>query len=231
MTQYTAYASATLHAPVEIVEDNGGDWVEVRTLAGGVGGWARAGKALTVQRAILHADDAETITENLAKADTESEPLTEPVDGDQYIEVLLRRQEAWREARAAYGTNYRMLPPLERFVRAADEPFVRIPESQPTQERKPRAPRRYRSAAELKAEHAALEERMAAVAHRSGMADRAAANLSPHSRSRAAASAGRRRFEAMDRDLAEYTRLRQRRDALTGKIARAEHREAAAKGN
>lgn len=152
------------------------------------------------------------------------EPLTEIVDGDTYIEVLLRRQAAWRDAHTVDGIVPVFLPMLEHFVREADEPYVRLHEQKPTPKRTP-TPRRYRSAASLRAELADVEQRMERVAGRSDTGDRAAANLSPHSRSRAVSRAGRRRFAAMDRDLETYTRLLRRRDSLKSRIAKAEARE------
>lgn len=158
------------------------------------------------------------------------EPLTEIVDGDTYIEVLLRRQAAWRDAHIVNGPAPTLLPLLEHFVRAADEPYVRLPERKPTPKPAPQ-PRRYRSAASLRAELAEVEQRMARVVGRSDTGDRAAANISPHARSRSAARAGRRRFAAMDRDLETYTRLSQRRDSLTSRIAKADARERKTKGD
>lgn len=152
------------------------------------------------------------------------EPLTEIVDGDAYIAVLLRRQAAWRDAHTVDGIEPRFLPLLEHFVRAADEPYVRLPEQKPAPKRIPK-PRQYRSAESLRAELAEVEKRMGMVAGRSDTGDRAAANLSPVSRSRSAARAGRRRFAAMDRDLETYTRLARRRDVLKGRIERANSRE------
>lgn len=152
------------------------------------------------------------------------EPLTEIVDGDTYIEVLCRRQAAWQEAQAASGIMPKFPHPLEYFVREADEPYVRLPEKKPTPKRTPE-PRRYRSAASLRAELAEVEQHMERVAGRSDTGDRAAANLSPHSRSRAVSRAGRRRFAAMDRDLETYTRLLKRRDSLKSRIAKADARE------
>lgn len=66
---------------------------------------------------------------------------------------------------------------------------------------------------------------MARVAN-NGPDDRAAANLSPNARSRAARNAGRRRFAQMDRVLERYTRLETKRTRLCGQLARAEAREA-----
>jgi hypothetical protein len=56
-------------------------------------------------------------------------------------------------------------------------------------------------------------------------ADGAVVNLSPYSRSKAAARAGRRRFERMDRDLERYAALQRRLENLNGRILTAEARE------
>lgn len=149
-------------------------------------------------------------------------PLTEPIDGDQYVRtVLVARQEAWLEEHPS--ARDRGLPPLlEWFVQAEDEPFVRLPDPEP---KPPPRPRQYRSAASLREERDEVERRMNAVADVDEPVDRAMANLSPHARSRAARNAGRRRFAQLDRDLEQYTALRRRYDALTGRIATAEARE------
>lgn len=150
-------------------------------------------------------------------------PLTEPIDGDEYVRVVLtQRQRAWIEA---HGSREDFPPLLEWFITAEDEKFVMLPTVERPPARVPQ-PRRYRSAASLREEHATLLARMERVAGRSDLGDRAAANLSPHARSRAARSAGHRRFEQMDRDLRTYARLRERAEALAGRIARAEAREA-----
>lgn len=59
------------------------------------------------------------------------QPLTKPVDGDTYVRVVLMgRQEAWFDAHPDADRRY---PPLlEWFVQAADEPFVRLPTTQPS---------------------------------------------------------------------------------------------------
>lgn len=151
-------------------------------------------------------------------------PLTEPISGDDYVRVVLvGRQEAWLEAwHAAHpGMYLRFPPPLDSFVAPGDEDFVILREAAP--KRAPR-PRVYRTAESLRAERDEVERRMAAVAGEEST-DGAVVNLSPNSRSRAARTAGRRRFEQMDRALSRYTALRAKRDQLNGRIARAEARE------
>lgn len=148
-------------------------------------------------------------------------PLTEPISGDEYVRVVLvQRQQAWI---AAHGASPGFPPLLEWFVTVEDESFVQLPE--PAAKPVPK-PRRYRSAASLRAERDELLRRMEAVAGRSDTGDLAAANLSPSARSRSARVAGRRRFAQMDRDLSTFTGLRRRVDALAGRILRAEAREA-----
>lgn len=153
---------------------------------------------------------------------TTAVPLTEPIHAEAYMDVLQQRQTAWL---AEHGGPLRYPPLLEWFIQPGDEQHVILPEPTPAQER-PRKSRTYRSAATIRADLAAVEARMVQVADRGTTGDRAAANLSPHSRSKAAASAGRRRFAQMDRDLQRYAALAKRRDALAGQLARAENREA-----
>jgi len=153
----------------------------------------------------------------------DSTALTEPISGEDYMEVLVARQAAYVATQGQSGPLQRFLPLLEWFVRAEDEPFVILPESTPAPKRT-RQPRVYRSAASIRAELDDVEARLAAFGA-NDVPDRAAANLSPHARSRAAARAGRRRFERMDRDLQRYTALARRRDQLAGRLASAEARE------
>ena len=149
-------------------------------------------------------------------------PLTEPISGDEYVRVvLIGRQEAWLAAHP--DTGLRFPPLLEWFIQPEDEGFVILPESEPAPKRTPQ-PRVYRTAESLRAERDKIERQMDAVAG-VGPTDRAAANLSPNARSRAARTAGRRRFAQMDRALSRYTALRARRDGLNGRIANAEARE------
>jgi hypothetical protein len=160
-------------------------------------------------------------------------PLTEPISGDEYVRVVLvQRAQAWSDAQARTVRPWKVrpgFPPLlEWFITAEDEQFVQLPEPTPASEQLPareRKPRVYRSAVSLREERDGLLARMEQVAGRSDLGDVAATNLSPSCRSRAARTAGRRRFEQMDRDLATYAGLRRRVDALAGRIARAEARE------
>lgn len=152
---------------------------------------------------------------------TTAVPLTGPIHAEAYMDVLMQRQTAWL---AEHGGPLRYPPLLEWFIQPGDEQYVILPEATPAPER-PRKPRVYRSADSLRAELATVETLMVAAAGRDTTADRAAANLSPHSRSKAAARAGRRRFAQMDRDLRRYAELAKRRDGLTSQLARAESRE------
>jgi hypothetical protein len=153
--------------------------------------------------------------------------LTEPIFGDEYVRtILVARQEAWLTANPA--ARDRGFPPLlEWFIQPEDERFVQLPEDEPKAPPLPRQPRKYRSAASLREERDGIERRMNAIAGEDST-DGAIVNLSPHSRSRAARNAGRRRFAQMDRDLARYVQLRRRYDQLTARIAAAEARESAA---
>jgi hypothetical protein len=154
-------------------------------------------------------------------------PLTGPISGDEYVRVVLvRRQEAWI---AAHETSRGFPPLLEWFIEPGDEEFVQLPEAveKPSSKDAPK-PRQYRSAESLRAERDGLLRRMEQVAGRGDLGDRAAVNLSPYARSRAARTAGRRRFAQMDRDLETYTKLKRRLDVLNSRIARAEAREDAA---
>jgi hypothetical protein len=98
-----------------------------------------------------------------------------------------------------------------------------LPEATPTPKRAT-TPRTYRPAASLREERAQVQGKIDAFAGL-GPADRAEANLSPSSRSKAAASAGRRRIAKMDNDLSKFVALRKRRDTLDGRIASADARE------
>lgn len=150
----------------------------------------------------------------------DSTKLTGPISGEEYIQVLLARQAA----HVAAHPHPRGWPPLlEWFVRAEDEPYVVLPEATPVPKRTPK-PRVYRSAESIRAELEIVDAQLAAFGV-NDVPDRAAANLSPHARSRAAARAGRRRFTRMDRDLQRYTALTRRRDRLAGRLATAEARE------
>lgn len=224
MNTATAYAAATLHAPVEILGGlDGPGRVRVRTLAGGVGGWNTPGRELLVDPAILR-DITDTDGGQTPATDpTRPVPvaaLAAPIDAEDYIEVLLTRQAAWVAAH-----SLRCLSPLlEWFVEPGDEQWVRLPDTAPAAKREVK-PRVYRSAAAIRAELVEVEAKMASIAG-SGPQDGASVNLSPHSRSRAARNAGRRRFVQLDRDLARYTALDTRRAGLAGRLAAADAREA-----
>ena len=142
--------------------------------------------------------------------------------GDQYMEVLVERQRTWERKHTTPDMRPRYPALLEWFILPGEELLVRLPEPAPTTR-----PPRYRSAESLRQERDQLVQRMAAIAGTGDTPDRAAANLSPHSRSRAARTAGRRRFDQMDRALETYARLSRRLTAMNGRIARAEAREKA----
>ncbi len=150
--------------------------------------------------------------------------ISGPISGEDYMLVLVARQDAYMAARPQSGPLRRFPPLLEWFVRDEDVEHVVLPESTSVPKRVP-TPRVYRSADSIRAELATVTARLDAIAA-NGPADRAAANLSPHARSKAAARAGRARFARMDRDLERYTQLALRRDQLVGRLALAEAREA-----
>lgn len=152
------------------------------------------------------------------------DPITTPMTGDQYMEVLAERQRTWERKHTTPDMRPRYPALLAWFILPGEELLVRLPEPAPAT-RPTREPRRYRSAESLRQERDQLVQRMAAIAGTGDTPDRAAANLSPHSRSRAARTAGRRRFDQMDRALETYARLSWRLTALNGRIARAEARE------
>ncbi|WP_134667862.1 hypothetical protein [Amycolatopsis sp. CFH S0078] len=155
---------------------------------------------------------------------TTTHPLTAAITGDDYIEVLLERQTAWLDSLGQVRPKY---PPLlEWFVQDGDEQWVQLPEHQPVPkpERKPRA---YRSAESLREERDRVQAQMDVITG-SGSDDAASVNLSPRSRNRAAARAGRARFAKLDRDLERYAKLSTRLDRLDGRLKAAEAREARA---
>lgn len=165
--------------------------------------------------------------------------------GDEYMQLLHQRRAEWEAAHPARvggaldrikrehpGANPQPRPGwstarplLEWFVRDGDEDLVDMSalESEPQPKRVPR-PRVYRSAASLRAERDRVQEQLDAVAG-DDSGDMAIVNLSPFSRSRAAAAAGRRRFAKLDRDLERYTRLKRRLERLDSRVDAAEARE------
>jgi hypothetical protein len=150
---------------------------------------------------------------------------TDLLSGDQYMELLIQRQKAWMEAHPdAYNDRF---PPLYVwFIKPGDEALVDMAslEHEPTVKREPQ-PRQYRSAESLRAERDKVQEQIDALWN-AGPADRAAANLSPFSRSKAARRAGRRRFEALDREIERGAHLNRRLASLNSRIISAEAREA-----
>lgn len=155
--------------------------------------------------------------------------LTAPIDGDTYVrEVLTARQAAWTAAQpSGKGVVTLRFPALlEWFIRDEDVQWVDIPAEKPTPKRTLK-PRVYRSAASIREELDRVEARLARIAGEDST-DNAVVNLSPFSRSPAARRAGRARFERMDRDLANYTALSQRRNRLDGQWKSAVAREAKA---
>lgn len=154
---------------------------------------------------------------------TEGNDLSAPISRDDYMLVLLARQAAYVVAQQESGPLLRYPPLLEWFIRDEDEAYVVLPDVAPQPKRTPK-PRVYRSAASIREELEKVDAQLLAFSS-PDLPDRAAANLSPYARSKAAARAGRRRFERMDRDLERYTKLKNKRDALASRLALAEARE------
>lgn len=215
------WTSYTLNAPVEILS-NDGDRYRVRTLPGGTGGWSEPGRELMVSLAMLTFNDQPATAIPAAEAvDTE---ITGPIAAEDYITVLVARQSAWRSR----NPQVTLPPLLEWFIREGDEAHVILPNHE-AQPKRVRTPRVYRTAASLREERDRIQARMDQVAGTDPSGgDNAVVNLSPNSRSKAARTAGRRRFAQNDRALATFTALRKRRDALASQIARADAREARA---
>lgn len=220
-TTATITCGPTLTARVEVLREINEMFTEVKVIEGR-GGWDKPGKVLTVRRSIMSDVQAEntpaiaepvTITSAIA-----SIPVTAPISGDDYIEVLAARQAVYVAAHP-HGP----LPLLEWFIADGDERFVQLPETTPAPKRTSK-PRVYRSAASIREELERIIAKRAAIGA-SDVPDRAVANLSPYARSKAAARAGRRRFEQTDRDLEKFTRLTQRIENLRMSLLMAEARE------
>lgn len=224
-----AAPGSVLRARVEVLREITELWVEVRVISG-TGGWDRPGKVFGARKSIM-SDFVPAGTEveptpvpepaEPAAITAGIEPISESMDAEDYMALLIRRQEKWMGDHSAVR-----LPALyEWFILSGEEDLVRLPEHVPA-EKPARTPRVYRSAASLHEERGKLLARMIQVAGTEGTPDRAAANLSPNARSRAARRAGQRRFAKMDRDLATFAALQRKVAVLDGKIARAEAREA-----
>lgn len=147
--------------------------------------------------------------------------------GDDYIAVLTRRREEYMAERP--GQPEWLVPLLEWFIRPGDEQMVTLPSPPPKQERPERTPRQFRSAASLRGDRRQLQARLDALTDAGAGGDVASVNLSPYSRSRAAASAGRRRMAALDRDIGRAAQLIRQIEALDARIARADQREKASR--
>jgi hypothetical protein len=215
----TVTCGPTLRAHVNVLKMINEGFYEVEVITGEAG-WDKPGKILVVRTSIM-SDFIEAGAEAVEPVEvSEPAPLSEPIDGEAYIQVLLARQAAWIHR---HGGDRTLPPLLEWFIRAGDEDFVIVPGEKPAAKRE-RRPRTYRSAASLREERAEVQRTMDAITG-SGSDDPASVNLSPFSRSRAAARAGRARFAKLDRDLERYTALKARADRLDGRIAAAEARE------
>lgn len=214
------HAADSLHAEVKVLREINEMFWEVEIISG-VGGWDKPGKVIVARK---------SITSEITPADAEApgpveidepRPLSAPVTVDEYMKILVRRQEAWL---AAHPRASRTFPPLcEWFIRSEDERWIILPKSEPAP-KKERKPRVYRSAESLREERDKVQAKRDAIAD-AGPYDPAFVNLSPYARDKAAARAGRRRFEKMDRDLQRYAELSNRLDALNFRIRTAEARE------
>lgn len=151
--------------------------------------------------------------------------------GDEYMKLLEQRRDQWlaehptRPHEGGIRPKFETPPLITWFIRDGDENLVNLPEPSRPQP-KPKTSRRARrvvDVAALLARRDALVEQRNRIAG-NGPADRACANLSPASRNRAAASAGRRRFAQMDRDLERYASLTCQIDQLNHQITRASAR-------
>lgn len=169
--------------------------------------------------------------------------------GDEFMELLEARRAEWEaahptrseavverikrdfpDANPVIRPRFEVRPLLEWFIKDGDDdivdPVVFAPA--PPQPKREHRPRTYRSAASLREERDRVQARRDAITADDDGYDPAIVNLSPRSRNRAAARAGRRRFAKLDRDLARYTQLTRRLASLDSRIIRAEAREARA---
>lgn len=210
------HAADTLHAEVKVLRQIG-DRYEVEVVTG-VGGWATPGKTFFANASIVEFAATESAE---ASAVEEPAPPAEQITGDQYVTLLLARQAAWV---ARNGARLRFPPLLEWFIRDGDERWVQLPETAPAPKRE-RKPRVCRSAASLREERDRVQVKIDAIAGIGSDDDNAIVNLSPYSRSKAAASAGQRRFAQMDRDLVRFADLHKQLANLNSRIATAEARE------
>ncbi len=223
ITTATVTCGPTLRARVEVLHQINERFFEVKVIEGR-GGWDKPGKILMVRASIMSDVEAgDNVPESLTPAPVVAEPapLSEPIDGEAYIEILLARQAAYVSRNFPYGTH--VMPLLESFVRDEDIPFVIVPEPVTPPKHTP-VPRVYRSVESIRAELAKVTAQRAAIGG-SDIPDRAAANISPFAKSKAAARAGRRRFAQMDRDLEKYVALTKRIENLTFILLMAEARE------
>ena len=160
------------------------------------------------------------LARNLRGSD-DSTILSGPISGEDYMLVLAARQAAFVAAQSSPELRY---PPLlEWFIRDEDAAHVVLPEPETAPKRTPK-PRVYRTAESIRAELDTVTGQLDAIGA-NDPTDPAAVNISPFSRNKAVARAGRARFARMDRDLERYTQLSQRRNQLAGRLASAEARE------
>lgn len=136
--------------------------------------------------------------------------------GDEYMTLLLQRQDAWRAANP--GT--RLPPLLEWFIRPGDEDRFTPPKPTPRAPKPPTRPRVYRTAASLTAERDHLQQQADALTG-TPINDRAAAGGCGIGIRQAA-----RVQTQQDNQLRRYAALLRRIDSLNQRIRRAQAREA-----
>lgn len=140
--------------------------------------------------------------------------------GDQYVELLLSRQQEWVDTHLPRPDARlpRMMPLLEWFVRDGDEHLVDIPDPQPVP--KPvRQPRKYLPTSHWRTETARIHARMAAL-EEPLLPDRAAAGGQALGVKRT-----RKAMATQDRKLEEYVALQRQLEKVESKLRAAEYRE------
>lgn len=151
----------------------------------------------------------------------------------EYIDVLLTRQAAYAAEHPPVPGREWARPLLDWFIEDDDEVEgitydVVEPTPAATPQRRDRRPE-YRARLDRnRARLQLIEQRLAALVGDGG--DPAQVNISPYSRSRAAAAAGRRRYATLDRNLDRTSRLLDTAAHLRHKIALDEQRLTRAEG-
>lgn len=153
--------------------------------------------------------------------------------GDEYIELLLHRQNKWVEANRPAHEKWAELNPetvprrqflvplLEWFIEDGDEEIVNLPDEAPRPV-KVRTPRTYLPASHWRAEKERVQAQMQALAV-PVFPEVAAARGQALGTVRTRKAAARQ-----DRNLEKYAALQKKLSALEGKLRSAEYREAKA---